>query len=153
MTFFRIVVSRLLLHYPALLFAAAYGITVYALWVGVDFGDHWDEPLQYDLVVKSYQYQLLLPHTYHYPSMIYWLDLVSVSDRLFAIFFHTVDKGMLLVAGSMSLEKPGELIKLPPHNLHEIPFDFRFFILRARLLAMLSFVIGGSMDFPFTPCR
>ena len=42
MTAFKIAVSKLL-HFPALLFAAAYGVTVYALWAGVDFGTHCDE--------------------------------------------------------------------------------------------------------------
>jgi hypothetical protein len=85
---FKIAASTLLRIPAAPLFAAVYGVTVYALWIGIDFGTHWDERLQYDLVVLSYQSELLLPRTYNYPSMIYWLSLASVADRLLEIFYY-----------------------------------------------------------------
>jgi 4-amino-4-deoxy-L-arabinose transferase-like glycosyltransferase len=107
---------------PTLLFVAAGGLTLYALWVGVDFGSHFDERVQYDLVIRSYQNRLLLPRWYGYPSMIYWLDLASVADKISAIFW----------AGGI---KP------------QIPFDFRFFILRARELVILVSLLGGVWIF------
>jgi Dolichyl-phosphate-mannose-protein mannosyltransferase len=155
LTALKIAVSRWLLHVPALLFAAAYGITVYALWVGVDFGTHWDEVAHYNLVVQSYQYQLFLPHVYMYPSMTYWLDLASVSDKLFTIFSSMVDREIFwsTVYSSLSkvytpISKSGELIDLmSPLTLDQIPFDFRFFILRARVLVMLVSSLGGVWVF------
>jgi hypothetical protein len=120
-TVFKIAVSRLLLHFPALLFAVAYGVTVYALWVGIDFGRHWDEPVYYDLIVRSYQNKLLLPRWYQYPSMIYWLNLASISDKLFAFWSRGIHP--------------------------EVPFDFTFFILRARVLVMLISSLGGVWIF------
>src|SRR5262249_38195592 len=148
-------VSKWLLHTPVLLFSALYGLTVYALWVGIDFGTHWDEVIQYSLVVQSYQYELFLPHFYDYPAMIYWFDLASVADKLFAAYSTVVDRGMFWSRVYRSMDtvfmhtiKPGELIDLlSPLTPREVPFDFRFFILRARVLVMLVSSLGGVWIF------
>ena len=102
-----------------LLFAAGCGIVIYALWIGIDFGTHWDEVIQYNLVKQSYQYELVLPHFYEYPSMIYWFDLASVSDKLLALFFSIVDRGIFWSRVYTTTSKvfspigrPGELIEL-----------------------------------------
>ena len=157
LTAFKIAVSRWSWQVPALLFAAGYGIAVYALWIGIDFGTHWDEVIQYDPVVQTYQYQILLPHFYHDPSMIYWLDLASVADTLFVMYYSMVDRGIFWsrVYTSMSdlytpITKPGDVIgltELSPLTLHGIPFDLRFFILRARVLVMLVSSLGAVWVF------
>jgi hypothetical protein len=121
-TYLKLAELRLSLRMPTLLFVAACGTTLYALWVGVDFGRHFDERLQYDLVIESYRDLLLLPRWYGYPSMIYWLDLASVFDRIVAIVW---DGGI----------KP------------QIPFEFRFFIFRARALVILVSLLGGVWIF------
>src|SRR6516162_7795974 len=67
-----------LVHAPtALLFVCVYVITVYALWIGIDFGQHWDEPIHYNSIVQARQSHVLLPRWYHYPSMIFWLSFTS----------------------------------------------------------------------------
>jgi hypothetical protein len=131
---FKIAASTLLRIPAAPLFAAVYGVTVYALWIGIDFGTHWDERLQYDLVVLSYQSELLLPRTYNYPSMIYWLSLSSVADRLLEIFYY---------ASSTEIH-----VRLRPW----IPFDFSFFIFRARALVMLVSSLGALWVFLALRC-
>ena len=97
----------------------SYGLTLYALWIGVHFGFHWDERIQYDNVINSYQTGLLLPRRYNYPAMIYWVGMASVADRL--------------AAGVASF------IEFAPRPA--IPFDF--FILRARALAMVTSSLGA----------
>jgi hypothetical protein len=101
-----------------LLFAIIYATTLYALWIGLDFGKHWDERIHYNTLVASYHSSLLLPRGYYiYPSMLYWLGLSSVADRLAAIV-HT-------------------------GALPDVPFQFDFFVMRARTLAMLVSSFGG----------
>jgi Dolichyl-phosphate-mannose-protein mannosyltransferase len=102
-----------------LLFTAAYGVAVYALWIGIDFGKHWDETIHYNAVIQAYRSEVLLPRWYHYPSMIFWLSLSSVADKLLPIF------------DPAAWPKP------------DIPFDFHFFILRARVLVMLISSLGA----------
>jgi hypothetical protein len=115
--------ARLAVIATTLLFIAVYGVAIYALWIGIDFGKHWDEPIHYKIVLASYHSGLLLPDIgnglgfYRYPSMIYWLGLSSVADRLAAI----VHAGV----------RP------------DVPFEFDFFIMRARTLAMLVSSLGG----------
>jgi hypothetical protein len=117
-------VSKLILHSPMLLFAVVYGIAVYALWIGIDFGTYWDDSLQYDVVINSYQNVLLLPRVYNYPSMIYWIDLISVADKLVATF-GSIDHDYF------TRGIRGWFLKPPLHDRiysvrHVIPFDFRF---------------------------
>ena len=152
----KIAVSTWLWRVPVLLFAAAYGIAVYALWIGIDFGTHWDEVIQYNLVVQSYQFQLFLPHFYDYPAALYWLDLASVADKLLVIFYSLSDRAIFWTrAYSISkvytlISRPDELIDLinvSPLPFRDLPFDFKFFILRARMLAMLVSSLGGVWVF------
>ena len=157
LTAFRIAVSRWSWQVPALLFAAGYGVVIYALWKGIDFGTYWDEIIQYNLVKQSYQYELFLPHFYEYPSMLYLIDLTSVSDKLISLFSSIVDRDIFWsrVYTTTSkvfvpIDRPGELIDsvwLSSLTLHNVPFDFRFFILRARVLVMLVSSLGGVWVF------
>jgi hypothetical protein len=72
-----------IVHAPtALLFVCVYVITVYALWIGIDFGQHWDEPVHYNNIVQARQSHVLLPRWYYYPSMIFWLSFASIADKL-----------------------------------------------------------------------
>jgi hypothetical protein len=109
--------SKFLIVLSALLFVAAYGVAVYALWIGIDFGQHWDEINHYNSVVQAYRSSLLLPRWYNYPSMIFWIGLASVADKLLTILYSGTHP--------------------------EIPFDFSYFILRARTLAMLICSLGA----------
>jgi hypothetical protein len=118
--------SKLARLSTTLLFVAAFGIAVYALWIGIDFGWHWDEWVYYNSLLLAYRSGVLLPHYYHYPSMIFWLSLASVSDKLLAILYSGV--------------KP------------EIPFDLSFFILRARTLTMLLSSFGACWVFLALQC-
>jgi hypothetical protein len=122
----RTTASRLVLDPTSLLFAAAYGVTVYALWIGIDFGKHWDEEVIYGVVIQAYQSSVLLPHSYEYPSMIFWLGLASVADKLLPIVHSGIEP--------------------------EIPFDFSSFILRARALTMLISSLGAWWVFLALRC-
>jgi hypothetical protein len=112
----------------ALFGVLAYGFTLYALWIGLDFGRHWDEPGKYDLVVASYKSGVLLPHFYKYPSMIYWISLASVADRLAVSII--------------------SFLQTVPHPITPaVPFDLDFFLMRARALAMVISSLGAGWIF------
>src|SRR6476646_7072665 len=52
----------------ALLFVTIYVVVVYALWIGIDFGTHWDDPPHYRILLSAYRSEMFLPRQYHYPS-------------------------------------------------------------------------------------
>ena len=55
--------------------------------IGVDFGDHWDEPLALDLVNHTIGTGSFLPNEfYNYPSVTHWLSLLAVAPRVIARF-------------------------------------------------------------------
>ena len=113
-------------HAPtALLFVVAYVVTVYALWIGIDFGQHWDESIHYNSIIQARQSHVLLPRWYHYPSMIFWLSFTSIADKLFPIFYSTIKAEAS---------------------------DFNFFILRARTLSMLLSSLGAFWIFLALRC-
>ena len=90
----------------ALFFVTIYAVAVYALLIGIDFGTHWDDPIHYRTFLFAYRSEMFLPRYYTYPSMIFWMGAASVADKLLPILYSGI--------------KP------------EIPFDFGFFVLRAR---------------------
>ncbi len=54
-------------------------------FIGVDFGEHWDEPLQLDLVNHTVESGSFLPNEfYNYPSVTHWLSLLTVGPRVLA---------------------------------------------------------------------
>jgi 4-amino-4-deoxy-L-arabinose transferase-like glycosyltransferase len=54
--------------------------------MGIDFGRHWDEPVQINLVQNTLRTGILLPNWYNYPSVSYWLTLDTLAPHvLFAI--------------------------------------------------------------------
>ena len=57
------------------------------LWTGargIDYGEHWDEGFQVQLVQRSVAEETLLPGWYNYPSVSYWLALASLSPEALA---------------------------------------------------------------------
>ncbi len=55
------------------------------LWTGargLDFGEHWDEGIQIKVVQHSIEEETLLPGWYNYPSVSYWLSLVTLAPEL-----------------------------------------------------------------------
>lgn len=91
---------------------------------GLDFGFHWDEPLQLTLVNTTVSTGSFLPHDfYNYPSMTYWLSLLAVfpkvvdASKVTADDFYLNARAVFLVATSLggiwlylSLRRPaGEL--------------------------------------------
>src|SRR6476661_3674448 len=67
---------------PALFFVAIYVVAVYALWIGIDFGTHWDDPIHYRTLLFAYRSEMFLPRYYTYPSMIFWVGAASVADKM-----------------------------------------------------------------------
>ena len=45
--------------------------------LGADFGHHWDEPLETDQLLAAVDRGALLPNRYNYPSVTYWLGLLT----------------------------------------------------------------------------
>jgi hypothetical protein len=82
----------------------------------IDFGAHWDEGNQYHSLQLAYQSKIFLPRWNDYPSMIFWIGCASVADKLLTIVYS---------------------------GIPDIPFDFSFFVLRARTLAMLISSLGA----------
>ena len=55
------------------------------LWTGqrgLDYGEHWDEAFQIQMVQHSVQEETLLPDWYNYPSVSYWLSLAALTPEL-----------------------------------------------------------------------
>ena len=107
------------------MFIAVYGVAIYALWIGIDFGTHWDEKVHYNALQLAYRSKIFLPRWYNYPSMIFWISCASVADKLLTILYS---------------------------GIPEIPFDFSVFVLRARTLAMLISSLGAWWVFLALRC-
>lgn len=115
-----------------LCFCIIYALGLYALLIGINFGHHWDEGVQFSLVSRSLRDGLLLPHWYLYPSMVYWISMASVSD-------HAVS--MLVSFFEQISREPGETSNVL--NNTPIPFSYGTFVLRARALAILTSSLGA----------
>lgn len=59
---------------------------VYTSYVGIDFGEHWDEHLQMRLVARTAKSGVLVPGIYNYPTMCYWLALGPFLPKLVGEF-------------------------------------------------------------------
>jgi hypothetical protein len=67
----------------ALIVLGAVGCLVTTGIIGIDFGFHWDEPAQFNLVNISVSSGTLLPNGfYNYPSMTYMLSVLAVFPRV-----------------------------------------------------------------------
>ena len=118
-----------------LLFLLIFVATLYGVLIGIDFGTHWDERRQYDALVKSVESGVLLPHEYNYPSVLYWLSLASVYDRVFEMLL-TIRNHF-----SDSWYRPGVSYGEPLPKLEVL--SFKFFLMRARTLAAIVCALGG----------
>ena len=49
---------------------------------GVDFGEHWDEYVHVDGVKHSIEKEVLLPGVYPYPSVSYWLMMITATPDI-----------------------------------------------------------------------
>jgi len=56
---------------------------------GIDFGKHWDERVQVEVLHTAIDTQTLLPKWYRYPSVIFWLTLGSLTPEILAQIPHT----------------------------------------------------------------
>jgi 4-amino-4-deoxy-L-arabinose transferase-like glycosyltransferase len=55
------------------------------LWTGqrsLDYGEHWDEAFQVQMVQHSVEQETLLPGWYNYPSVSYWLSFAALTPEL-----------------------------------------------------------------------
>jgi 4-amino-4-deoxy-L-arabinose transferase-like glycosyltransferase len=50
--------------------------------IGIDLGDHWDEPYNIGYVATAIRSQVLLPRYYNYPSVMFWLILASLAPSI-----------------------------------------------------------------------
>jgi 4-amino-4-deoxy-L-arabinose transferase-like glycosyltransferase len=72
-------------HWGLAIALAAFGWFVATGLLGIDFGDHWDEPVQLDLVNHTIETASFLPNEfYNYPSVTHWLSLLAMSPRVLA---------------------------------------------------------------------
>ena len=54
------------------------------LWIGergLDFGRHWDEPLRWQSIRTAIEEETLLPETYNYPSMSFWVSAFALAPE------------------------------------------------------------------------
>lgn len=51
------------------------------LW-GIDYGEHWDEWLNLYKISQTVKTNVLLPHWYDYPAMIYWMSLLALAPSV-----------------------------------------------------------------------
>ena len=55
------------------------------LWTGqrgLDYGEHWDEAFQVQMVQHSVEQETLLPDWYNYPSVSFWLSLAALTPEI-----------------------------------------------------------------------
>jgi 4-amino-4-deoxy-L-arabinose transferase-like glycosyltransferase len=63
---------------------AVFAVHLWTGLAGIDFGFHWDEPVQLQLVNRSVETGTLLPlNRYHYPSLTYVLSVLSLGTQAF----------------------------------------------------------------------
>jgi 4-amino-4-deoxy-L-arabinose transferase-like glycosyltransferase len=63
----------------ALQVSALFCVVLAAGWLTRDFGFHWDEKFQVQMVQRTARTGSFLPHWYRYPSLTYWLSLVAIA--------------------------------------------------------------------------
>ena len=76
------------------------------LWTGargIDYGEHWDEGFQVQLVQRSVAEETLLPGWYNYPSVTYWLALASLSPEALSADYSEVHTRAPLESGLQGL--------------------------------------------------
>ena len=73
-------------YWGAAIALLAFGISVATGLIGINFGYHWDEALQFDLVTRSIHARTLLPHIYLYPSITYELSMLGVGEKVLTRF-------------------------------------------------------------------
>ena len=102
-------------------FAAIFALSLVTGFIGLDFGFHWDEPVQYGLVTASLKSGILLPAGfYNYPSMTY---VLSTAAQLPA------------VVGQLWLDTPRSPV--------EDWLTLERFLLNARSVALVLSCLGG----------
>lgn len=74
---------------PALL---PFLVLVVSGWRGLDYGAHWDEPRQLWVVEQMIKSETLLPGTYNYPSLDYWIDLAALTPEFVRSWRNTTYK-------------------------------------------------------------
>jgi 4-amino-4-deoxy-L-arabinose transferase-like glycosyltransferase len=67
---------------PHILVLLVFIMAMLGAGLGVDFGQHWDEPVVLDQVYKAFDTGLLLSRYYIYPSLAFYLGLVAVTPEL-----------------------------------------------------------------------
>ncbi len=63
----------------ALILAGLLGVSLWAGLRGLDFGRHWDERHLVGQAHKALKSELLLPRSYHYPSVPFWLATAGLA--------------------------------------------------------------------------
>lgn len=69
----------------ALLVLIPFAILVDSGRIGIDFGVHWDEHLQFRLVARTIKTGVLVPGVYNYPTVPYWLALSTIAPKILQI--------------------------------------------------------------------
>jgi hypothetical protein len=60
------------------------GLLLVTGFLGLDFGRHWDEWLQMRSVSRAVEQELLLPDSYNYPSVSFWLTVAALAPEVLA---------------------------------------------------------------------
>ena len=67
---------------PHVLVVLVFIVALLGAWLGVDFGQHWDEPVVLNQVYHAFDTGLLLSRYYIYPSLAFYLGLAAVTPEL-----------------------------------------------------------------------
>ena len=66
----------------ALLVLLPMGAMILTGWLGVDFGEHWDQQHRVRDLTHALQENTLLPDDYNYPSVTFWLTLLAAAPEV-----------------------------------------------------------------------
>ncbi len=112
------------------------------LWTGargIDYGEHWDEGFQVQLVQRSVAEETLLPGWYNYPSVSYWLALASLSPEALA-----ADYSEIHTRGPLGVGEPVKGLAPIKEQLKEATLAPGFLLrMRGVFLSVSALVILG----------
>jgi 4-amino-4-deoxy-L-arabinose transferase-like glycosyltransferase len=88
--------------------AALFCVVLAAGWWTRDFGRHWDEGFQVEMVQRTASTGTFLPGWYRYPSLTYWLSLASIAPSAAASGFER--EAVIAEAASPRFKLRGRLL-------------------------------------------
>lgn len=124
-------------HLPLAALAVLLGLSLFAGLRGVDFGRHWDERHLVQQATTALKTELLLPRSYHYPSVPFWLTTAALA----------VGDDAAAAATSPSLRPDGQRTAVPPPPAVAADPILRirsFFLIFSAFIGLWTYLAGRA---------